>query len=175
VNYLGASTSEPSDSFPGLMALVSGGSPRSVGAFYDVAYDRSLDPPGKTTGNGVHGAPSLCKPGTPPKGTTTGFDEGIDIDKTNLNGGAPTGADGGIASIDPARLERDPAQHCAPVYPWNFVRSNTIFGVLHKAGGCTAWSDKHPSYSSVSGPGNGKNIDDYYAPEINSIPVRCHR
>ncbi len=40
VNYLEASTSKPSDSFPGLMALVSGGSPRSVGAFYDVAYDR---------------------------------------------------------------------------------------------------------------------------------------
>src|SRR5215472_6187542 len=37
VNYLEAATSEPSDSFPGLMALVSGGSPRSVGAFYDVA------------------------------------------------------------------------------------------------------------------------------------------
>src|SRR5215467_4887118 len=45
MNYLAASTSEPSDSFPGLMALVTGGSPRTVGAFYDVAYDRSLDPP----------------------------------------------------------------------------------------------------------------------------------
>jgi hypothetical protein len=43
VNYLEASASQPSDSFPGLMALVSGGSPRTVGAFYDVAYDRSLD------------------------------------------------------------------------------------------------------------------------------------
>ena len=43
--YLNASTSKPSDSFPGLMALMTGGSPRSVGAFYDVAYDRSLAPP----------------------------------------------------------------------------------------------------------------------------------
>jgi type I phosphodiesterase/nucleotide pyrophosphatase len=43
--------------------------------------------------------------------------------------------------------------------------------VVHKAGGYTAWSDKHPSYSSVSGPGNGTNVDDYYSPEINSIPV----
>ena len=42
---------------------------------------------------------------------------------------------------------------------------------MHAAGGYTAWSDKHPSYSSVSGPGNGTNIDDYYSPEINSIPV----
>src|ERR1700719_131469 len=55
VNYLEAATSKPSDSFPGLMALVSGGSPRTVGAFYDVAYDRSLDPPLVTTGNGLPG------------------------------------------------------------------------------------------------------------------------
>jgi hypothetical protein len=100
VNYLETSTSKPSDSFPGLMALVSGGSPRTVGAFYDVAYDRSLDPPATTTGNGVAGAPGLCTPGTPPSGTTTEFDEGIDIDKTLLNGGAPAGVSGGIQSID---------------------------------------------------------------------------
>jgi hypothetical protein len=171
VNYLGASTSEPSDSFPGLMALVTGGSPRSVGAFYDVAYDRSLDPPATTTGNGVAGDPGLCTPGAPPTGTRTEFDEGIDINKLLLNGGAPAGVDGGIASIDPNKLERDPAHSCAPVYPWNFVRTNTIFGVVHAAGGYTAWSDKHPSYLSVSGPGKGTNVDDYYAPEINSIPV----
>jgi len=171
VNYLDTSTSKPSDSFPGLMALVSGGSPRTVGAFYDVAYDRSLDPPATTTGNGVAGAPGLCTPNTPPTGTTTEFDEGIDIDQTQLNGGAPAGVDGGIASIDPNKLERDPARQCAPVYPWNLVRTNTIFGAVHAAGGYTAWSDKHPSYSSVSGPGNGTNLDDYFSPEINSIPV----
>jgi len=171
VNYLETSTSKPSDSFPGLMALVTGGSPRTVGAFYDVAYDRSLDPPAATTGNGVAGAPGLCTPGAAPTGTTTEFDEGIDIDQTLLNGGAPAGMDGGIASIDMNKLERDPARGCAPVYPWNFVRTNTIFGVVHAAGGYTAWSDKHPSYSSVSGPGKGTNVDDYYSPEINSIPV----
>src|SRR5579864_3112535 len=168
IDYLETSTSKPSDSFPGLMALVTGGSPRTVGAFYDVAYDRSLDPPATTTGNGV--AAGACTSGVPPIGTTTEFDEGIDIDQTKLNGGAPSG-DGGIASIDPNKLERDPAHGCAPVYPWNFVRTNTIFGVVHAAGGYTAWSDKHPAYSSVSGPGNGRNLDDYYSPEINSIPV----
>ncbi len=170
VNYLDASTSKPSDSFPGLMAIVSGGSPRSVGAFYDVAYDRSLDPPATTTGNGVAGSPGACVPNTAPTGTTTEFDEGIDIDQTKLNGGAVSG-DGGIESIDRNKLERDPTRNCAPVYPWNFVRTNTIFGVVHAAGGYTAWSDKHPSYSSVSGPGFGTNLDDYYSPEINSIPV----
>lgn len=170
VNYLQASTSKPSDSFPGLMALVTGGSPRTVGAFYDVAYDRSLDPPATTTGNGVAGSPGACVANTAPTGTTTEFDEGIDLDKTKLNGGALSG-DGGIQSIDPNKLERDPSKNCAPVYPWNFVRTNTIFGVVHAAGGYTAWSDKHPSYSSVSGPGFGTNLDDYYSPEINSIPV----
>jgi hypothetical protein len=169
VNYLDTSTSKTSDSFPGLMALMTGGSPRSVGAFYDVAYDRSLDAPTITTGNGVAGGP--CTPGAAPTGTTTEYDEGIDIDQTQLNGGAPNGADGGILSIDPKRLVRDPAKGCAPVYPWNFVRTNTIYGVIHAAGGYTAWSDKHPAYSAVSGPGDGTNIDDYYAPDINSIPV----
>jgi hypothetical protein len=168
VNFLDASTSKPSDSFPGLMAIVSGGSPRTVGAFYDVAYDRSLQPPTITTGNGVAGGP--CTPGQTPTGSTTEYEEGIDLDKTQLNGGAPTG-DGGIASIDPRKLERDPAKACAPVYPWNFVRTNTIFGVVHAAGGYTAWADKHPAYSSVSGPGDGSNVNDYYSPEINSIPV----
>jgi hypothetical protein len=169
IDYLFAYTSQPSDSFPGLMALMTGGSPRSVGAFYDDAYDRSLAPPEKTTGDGLASGP--CVPYGTPSGTTTEYDEGIDVNQTKLNGGAPAGVDGGIQSIDPKRLVRDPAQGCAPVYPWNFVRTNTIFGVVHAAGGYTAWSDKHPSYSSVSGPGDGTNIDDYYSPEINSIPV----
>jgi hypothetical protein len=166
--YLNASTSKPSDSFPGLMAIVSGGSPRSVGAFYDVAYDRSLSPPKKTTGNGVAAGPCLISASS--NGTRTEYEEGIDIDQTQLNGGAPSG-DGGINSIDPDRLERDPAKGCAPVWPWNFVRTNTIFGVVHAAGGYTAWSDKHPAYSAVSGPGDGTNVDDYYSPEINSTVI----
>ena len=171
LNYLNTSTSKPSDSFPGLMAIVSGGSPRTVGAFYDVAYDRSLDPPAKTTGNGV--AAGTCVAGGAPTGTTTEYEEGIDIDQTKLNGGAPGAGltEGGINSMDPARLPRDPKANCAPVYPWNFVRTNTIFGVIHDAGGYTAWSDKHPSYSSVAGPGNGTTVDDYYSPEINSTVV----
>ena len=129
VNYLDATSSKPSDSFPGLMALVTGGSPRTVGAFYDVAYDRSLDPPAKMTGNGVAAGP--CRSGKAPIGTTTEYDEGIDIDQTHLNGGALNG-DGGINSIDPRRLIRDPNRDCAPVYPWNFVRTNTIFRVVHE-------------------------------------------
>jgi hypothetical protein len=172
INYLDTSTSKPSDSFPGLTAIVSGSSPRAAGAFYDVAYDRVLAPPSTLTGNGV--APGNCVPNVA-NGTTTEYDEGIDINKLLVNGGAPGASltDGGLASIDPTKLPRDPFHGCSPVYPWNFVRTNTIFGVAHAAGLYTAWSDKHPSYSSVSGPGPGfgANLNDYYAPEINSIPV----
>ena len=112
-------------------------------------------------------AGGACVPGVA-NGTTTEYEEGIDLDQSQLNGGA---GDGGITSIDPRKLPRDPSKNCAPVYPWNFVRTNTIFGVIHAAGGYTAWSDKHPAYSSVSGPGNGTNVDDYYSPEINSNVV----
>ena len=167
VNYTRTSTSKPSDSFPGLMALVTGGTPRTVGAFYDVAYDRVLAPPQKTTGNGVAGG--ACTPGTA-NGTTTEYEEGVDIDQSQLNGGGPYSlTDGGIKSIDPARLPRDPFNNCSPVYPWNFIRTNTIYGVIHAAGGYTAWSDKHAVYAAVSGPSNNaSNVDDYYAPDVNS-------
>jgi Type I phosphodiesterase / nucleotide pyrophosphatase len=140
-----------------------------MGIFYDVAYDRSLDPPAATTGNGVLGG--ICTAGAAPIGTRTEYEEGISIDQTQINGGAPGGADGGPLSLDPTKMPRDPSKGCAPVYPWNFVRVNTIFGVIHAAGGYTAWSDKHPAYLSVSGPGDGTNVDDYYAPEINSPVV----
>ncbi len=172
LNYLDTSTSKPSDSFPGLMAIVSGGTPRTMGVFYDVAYDRSLAPPQTMTGNGLNGG--TCTPGVF-NGTSTEYEEGIDINKNLLNGGGL--GDGDVTSIDPTKLPRDPANNCLPVYPWNFVRTNTIFGVIHQAGGYTAWSDKHPAYSSVSGPTTSgpatvpQNLDDFYGPEINSIPV----
>jgi type I phosphodiesterase/nucleotide pyrophosphatase len=182
VNYLDTSASKPSDSFPGLMAIMTGGSPRTMGVNYDVAYDRALNPPLDTTGNGLVGTsamtpPTTCTPGGTPTGTSTEYDEGININggvgtgsagQMFLNGGAPSG-DGGINSIDQTRLVRD--KNCNPVYPWNFVRVNTIYGVIHAARGYTAWSDKHPSYSSVGGPTGtttDTNVDDYYSPEINS-------
>jgi hypothetical protein len=171
LSYAAASTSKPSDSFPGLTALVTGGSPRTTGVYYDVAYDRSLDAPAKTTGNGVAAGP--CTPGAAPSGTTTEYEEGIDLDQSKLNGGAPGASltDGGINSIDTNKLPRNPAASCAPVLPWNFVRTNSIFSVIHQAGGYTAWTDKHPSYSSVAGQGGSGAIDDYYSPEINSAVV----
>ena len=170
INYVNTTSSKPSDSFPGMAALASGGTPKSTGLYYDVAYDRSLDPPAEKTGTGLAAGP--CIPYGVPSGTTTDNDQGVDIDDTKLNGGAPGAGltEGGIASIDSKKLERDPQNGCAPVYPWNFIRINTAFGVIHAAGGYTAWIDKHPSYSFVGGPG-GNGLDDYYSPEVNSTVV----
>lgn len=170
VTYPRTTTSKPSDSFPGLMAIVTGGSPKTVGAWYDVAYDRILAPPAIETGNG--NPPGSCVDGQK-QGTTTEYEEGNEIDQSKLNGGfnGYSLTDGGIKSIDPHKLNRDPFNHCRPVYSWNFVRTNSIYGVIHAVGGYTAWSDKHAAYAAVNGHTDGvlpTNVDDYYAPEINS-------
>jgi hypothetical protein len=184
VNYTRTTTSRPSDSFPGLLALVTGGSPRTVGGFYDVAYDRVLAPPLVTTGNGLPGtsdpnnSPALapCVPGKI-YGTQTEYEEGDEFNQLLLNGGNPQAAnvaDGGVPGINPDRLVRDPFNNCKPVYPWNFIRTNTIYGVIHAAGGYTAWSDKHAVYALVSGPTGTSvpsNVDDYYSPEVNSNQI----
>jgi len=112
INYVNVTSSRPSDSFPGITALVSGGSPKTTGVYYDVAYDRSLDAPAVTTWTGLAAGP--CTPYGQPTGTTTDYNQGIDRDDTKLNGGAPGAAitEGGVASIDPNRLVRDPKQGC---------------------------------------------------------------
>jgi len=172
VTYTRTSTSKPSDSAPGLMALVTGGSAKTHGVYYDVAYDRVLAPPLHDTGNGVFSGP--CNLGVA-NGTTTEYEEGVDIDQSKLNGGGPyTLIDGGFLSIDSTRLPRDPFNGCQPVYPWNFLRDNTIYGVIHGAGGYTAWSDKHAVYAMVSGPtgtATPSNVDDYYSPDVNSDAI----
>jgi hypothetical protein len=176
VNYKHTSTSKPSDSFPGLTALVTGGTPTSTGIYYDVAYDRVLAPPTVDTGNGLSGGP--CHGGKV-NGTRTEYEEGVDIDQSQLGGGHPyqDPLDGDYQSIDPAKLPRDPfsAPHqCDPVYPWNFIRTNTIYGVLHAHHFITAWADKHAVYASVSGPTGTalpSNLDDYYSPDVNSHVV----
>src|SRR6201993_1868878 len=112
VNYVAANTSKPSDSFPGLTAIVTGGSPALTGVYYDVAYSRNFDAPEKTTGNGVAAGP--CTAFAAPTVTATEYEEGIDIDQTKLNGGAPGASltDGGLNSIDTKKLIRDPNNGC---------------------------------------------------------------
>src|ERR1700760_1622284 len=90
-------------------------------------YCPALAALGKTGVNYV--AASTCTPFATPTGTRTEYEEGIDIDQTKLNGGAPGASltDGGLNSIDSTRLIRDPNNGCNPVFPWAFVRANSIF------------------------------------------------
>jgi len=155
--YTNASASAPSDSFPGLQALVTGGSPVTAGLWYDVTFNRALSP--QLTGNPGVGTTGGNCPGT--IGAVVEFDEGIDADLTRLDGGG---------SINPAFLPRNPNNNCRPILPHEYMRANTIFEVVKAHGGRTAWTDKHPSYEWTNGP-SGKGVDDFFGPEINSIPV----
>src|SRR5712672_199243 len=55
ITYSNARTPANSDSFPGLLALVTGGSPVTTGLFYDVSYDRTIFDPTNTTCSGQGG------------------------------------------------------------------------------------------------------------------------
>ena len=143
-SFLNASTSKPSDSFPGLLAMLTGASPKVTGVYYDNSYDRLLSPPG-----------SDCST----RGTNVVYDESIDINSDALDAGG---------GIDPSKLPRDGSHGCAPVFPHQFLRVNTIFEVAKAAGLRTAWSDKHPAYDIVNGP-SGHGVDDLFNPEVNSV------
>jgi len=144
VTYPNASTTRPSDSFPGLVAQITGGTPKSTGIYYDVSYNRAFLPPLASGGN----AP----------GTAVAYDESIDVDKTLLSGGG---------GINTSLLPRDPDG--APVLPHQYLKVNTVFEVIKKANPAlrTAWSDKHRSYDITNGP-SGTGVDDLFTPEINS-------
>ena len=141
VNFTNASTTKPSDSFPSMVGIVTGGTPAVTGIYYDDAYNRKLSPPG-----------SRCAT----IGTVIDLKEGIDKDPTAVDGGG---------GIDPAKLPLDPAKGCTPVYPHNLLRVNTVFEVLCAAGRHTAYSEKRPSYDILHGP-SGKGVADLYTPEI---------
>ncbi|WP_407170489.1 alkaline phosphatase family protein [Bradyrhizobium sp. ORS 111] len=167
--YANASTTKPSDSFPGMLAQVTGGTPKSNGVYYDDSYDRTLFAPASASS-----APCAQGPGA-----ETNNAENLDKNQHSIDGGVPaslTGSSSAVA-IDPNNLPGQLAQkRCAPVWPHNFVRTNTIFQVLHHHHLKTAWSDKHPAYDLLNGndpdsqpaDGPGTNIDEFFAPEINS-------
>jgi hypothetical protein len=144
--YSNARTPALTDSFPGLLALVTGGSPISHGLFYDVSYNRAIFDPTNTTCSGQPGNMQV-------------FDESID----KYSGNPPVS----LNVIDPTALPNhlDENGKCVRLFPHSAMKSNTIFEVIKAAGGHTAWADKHPAYDLVNGP-SGKGVDDLYTPEI---------
>jgi predicted AlkP superfamily pyrophosphatase or phosphodiesterase len=152
IRYPAAETTAPSDSFPGLLAQVTGGTPKSVGVWYDVSYDRTLFAPG-----------SNCQ-GSP--GTQPSFAENLDYDQSSYTAGGTPG--NVLSQINPANLPMQLVNGaCTLVYPHNFIRVNTIFEVIKAAGLRTAWADKHPAYEIVNGP-SGLGVDDLFTVEVNS-------
>ena len=168
ITYTNAATTKPSDSFPGMLAQVTGATSKSTGVFYDDSYDRTLFAP---SGGGTG-----CITGP---GTEVLYAEPADTDLHSIDGGVPaslTGKNSAVA-LDPNKLPgRKTASTCAPVWPHDFVRTNSVFGVIHRHRLRTAWADKHPAYDILNGNdpdnqphnGPGTNIDDFFAPEINS-------
>jgi Type I phosphodiesterase / nucleotide pyrophosphatase len=143
--YTHATATRPSDSFPGLLAMITGGTPRSTGVYYDDSFDRQLVP-----------ASGTCVPGAAPAGTRAQWKQ--NLDKTPFSNW--------ITIVDPTKLPRNPAD-CSRVQPHQFPQVNNVFELIHAAGGRTAWSDKHPAYEFTNGL-SGNGIDDLYAPEIAS-------
>jgi len=159
ITFTNARTPANSDSFPGLLALITGGSPISHGLFYDVSYDRTIYDPANTS----------CSGGA---GNTMVFDESTD--KYNA-------ATVSLNILDPATLPNyiNGEGKCTRLFPHNAVRSNTIFEVVRNHGGHSAWADKHPAYDIVNGP-SGKGVQDLFTPEItnnngfdNTVSVVC--
>jgi predicted AlkP superfamily pyrophosphatase or phosphodiesterase len=148
LTYSNARTPANSDSFPGLLALVTGGSPVTSGLFYDVSYDRTIFDPTNAACTGTGGNMMV-------------FDESIDkYDSHNVS----------LNVIDPAKLprHRDENGNCVALWPHSALGTNTIFEAVKAAGGHTAWADKHPAYDLVNGP-SGTGVDDLYTPEITNV------
>lgn len=155
VNYTNAYTPGLSDSFPGLAALVTGGSPKTTGLFYDVSYDRTLYAPTDVNCMGAQGWQVV-------------FDETVGVD--SINGGDRVHLDGGGAFNPQAIPRAKVGAACVPVYPHNYIKTNTLFEVVKEnmAGSRTAWADKHAwGYDWLNGP-SGKGVDDLARTEINS-------
>ena len=167
--YPNAFTTAPSDSFPGMLALVSGATPATGGLFYDDSYDRK-EYPSKAfyTSQGKADAGCTGSAGT----ELTNFEE---LDKTyDFSTGVVADYTAGgtlgkvLTQLDPDHMQRRLVNgKCVPVYPHEYVRTNTIFEVIKNAGMRTVWSDKHPAYEDLSGP-SGKGLDELFAPEINA-------
>ena len=184
--YTNATTTFPSDSFPGMVAQLTGGGPGTTGVYYDDTYNHALLPPGTTDCSAT------------PKGTEVSWTEAADRsqDPITLDAGQqltdpaltslPTNtltqtlaASAAITKailkmtpnpqslLDPAALPVNPAT-CLPEYPHQYLKVNTVFNVARAHGLRTAWSDKHAAYEILSGP-SGTGIQDLFTPEINSV------
>jgi hypothetical protein len=162
VVYPNALTTAPSDSYPGMLAQVTGGTPKTGGLFYDDSYDRTAYP-----SKSFYTSQNLPDPGcVGPAGTELTNFEALDKSLADFTGGGTVGQV--YTQLDPDNMQRKLVNgKCVPVFPHEYVRTNTIFEIIKAAGKHTVWSDKHPAYEDLAGP-SGTGLDELYAPEINA-------
>ncbi len=163
IEYTHAQTPVPSDSFPGMVGIATGGDPSATGIYYDDSWNHILLPAGTTSCAGV--AP----------GAEVTYFEALDTNPGALDAGQGlSGLPGGILQmtgspqslINAGGLPVDPTT-CTPVYPHQYLKVNTMFEVARSVGLRTAWSDKHAAYEILDGP-SGTGVQDLFTPEINS-------
>jgi hypothetical protein len=161
--YAHAMTSEPSDSAPGTMGLLTGADPKLTGVYYDDSYDRTMYKPAAQTATSTQDCSG-------PAGAETMLAENVDTH-------APSTANSQVGTRTILNETVDPTQMpyaiqngtCQPVLPNDFLRTNSVMSVAHAAGLRTAWADKHPVYNAeVAGHGTPNAVDDPFNTEINA-------
>jgi hypothetical protein len=128
------------DKAVGMAALITGGSPISTGIISSDGWDRALSP--AASGCTLLGSP-------------------ITIDGT-IEQRAQNNDD--VLMIDPEKLPLSLKAGCTPVYPHNLLRVNTIFELIHNAGGHTAWAGDSAAVADLAEGPTGKGVDDLYVP-----------
>ena len=150
-----------------MTAQMTGGNPKTTGVFYDVEYNHAL----LAAGHDLVPRPADRAPTSSTTRRTTSTSTGW----TPVRGSP--GLPGSILQMtstaaEPARTRRrsrSTRRRASRSTPSQYLKVNTIFNVAHDAGLLTAWSDKHPVYTSFNGP-SGNGITDSFDPEID-----CHR
>ncbi|HET9959301.1 MAG TPA: carbohydrate-binding protein, partial [Polyangiaceae bacterium] len=147
VDYPNATTTTPSGGLPGMLALATGGTPRTTGVYHEDSYDRTLYPPGSNCVGGV--------------GTEVVYDASVAQDSTLL-----------MSAIEPTNLPlRVNSQGaCVPVYPHEFLRASTVFEAVQGSGRRTSWTDNHAAYEILKGP-SGNGLSEFFPLEVGSLVV----
>ena len=168
MEYSNAQTTTPSDSFPGTIGLMTGGSPNVTGIYYDDTYNQADYPPGTTTCQGPTGATVTYD--SPDDLNASALDAGQNIPGINQNPALIMDMTGNpLTVLNASTFPVNPVT-CKPISPSSYLQVNTIFNVASASGLLTAWSDKHPAYQVLDGP-SGNGVDDLFTPEIDSIAV----
>lgn len=111
------------------------------------------------------GMMSFATGGTP---ISTGIFSSDGYDRSLSTPGAGCLATGAELNFDveDSSMPHDPAHDCAELQPHKLVRVNSIFDLVHAAGGRTAWADERTAYADLLRGSSGTSLDEVFVPEI---------